>query len=195
MLLFLMNDTIQSRTLVDHIRLKLIRDERNKLMDQGRCESSTNPSSSLIIGASFSDTCQENALKSSWTPKILILQYWMCHAIEENTFLIWAQYTQWRKYVGRWNHSFSPLHLHGREFAEVILLRLLAKKKLNCGLPPLLLRRPINSFVRLREVGTGLIAVASKFILIHKFFTTLTFFKVNLDHRSGDGGGEGHSAQ
>ena len=92
-------------------------------------------------------------------------------------------------------HSFSPLHLHGREFAEVILLRLLAKKKLNCGLPPLLPRRPINSFVRLREVGTGLIAVASKFILIHKFFTTLTFFKVNLDHRSGDGGGEGHSAQ
>ena len=60
MLLFLMNDTIQSRTLVDHIRLKLIRDERNKLMDQGRCESSTNPSSSLIIGPSFSDTCQEN---------------------------------------------------------------------------------------------------------------------------------------
>ena len=55
------------------------------------------------------------------------------------------------------------------EFAEVILLRLLAKKKLNCGLPPLLPRRPINSFVRLREVGTGLIGVASKFILIHKF--------------------------
>ena len=129
-------------------------------MDQGWCwlQPTHHPLSSS--GQVFQTRVKKSrpCIEMIWTskiPTILILQFWIWQPFEEKTFVPWEQCTQqWRKYVGcklaDRDHSFSEFNLHGREFVEAILLRLLAKKKLNSGLPPLC---PAAQSIHLRDWG------------------------------------------
>ena len=138
-----------------------LRSERHRQIDWSRPVLVINPSSSLIIRPSFSDTCQEKTaqhwhiLDAKNTHKLDFAVFYASH--------IWREYfnhqcTVQRENMLEANHSFSLLSLHGRKCcwevrgSRQFFKDSLAEKKLNSRLPPpllLLALAAINSFVRL----------------------------------------------
>ena len=171
-----------------------LRSERHRQIDWSRPVLVINPSSSLIIRPSFSDTCQEKTAQH-WhimdAKNIHNLDFaaFLCHTFEENTLITYAQFKEkicWRQIIHFPCWAFMGENAVERWGGLGNSLKILwQRRSLILGCRRLFCCSRLPQSIRLwdwGEVATGLIAVTYQFILIQKFFTPKD--KINSTHQN-----------